>query len=305
MSRRPSTRDSNLSWDESREAFQDRGHRHARKPPRRRSVSALLSENQTDYQVEEHVKFDDPGLQELFERGLIVDLLWELKSGKEATVYVVEGKDGIAAAKLYIDSRVRSFKDDSLYRGSRFIGDKRIQKAIELRSRTGVSAQNILWVQEEFSQMHALQQYGVPVPRPIALAEAGNVILMEFIGDENGAAPRLSDTKLTKTQAEDAWRQSVRNMGLILGAGRVHGDYSTFNILWWQERCVVIDFPQVVLVQENPSANMILERDVAGLCRSFGHFGLHPDPVETLKEVRRVAREIQIAKPSEELALVL
>ena len=70
MSRRPSTRDSNLSWDESREAFQDRGHRHARKPPRRRSVSALLSENQTDYQVEEHVKFDDPGLQELFERQL-------------------------------------------------------------------------------------------------------------------------------------------------------------------------------------------------------------------------------------------
>ena len=305
MSRRPSTRDSNLSWDENREAFQDRGHRHARKPPRRRSVSALLSENQTDYQVEEHVKFDDPGLQELFERGLILELLWELKSGKEATVYVVEGKEGLAAAKLYIDSRVRSFKNDSLYRGSRFIGDKRIQKAIELRSNTGVQVQNILWVQEEFGQMQALQEYGVPVPRPIALAEAGNVILMEFIGDENGAAPRLSDAKLTKAQAEEAFRQSVHNMGLILGAGRVHGDYSTFNILWWQERCIVIDFPQVVLVQENPSANMILERDVAGLCRSFGHFGLRPDPVETLKQVRRVAREVQIAKPSEELALVL
>ena len=305
MKSRPSTRDSEVSWSESREAFQDRGHRLARKPPRRRSVAALLSENQTDYKVEEHVKFDDPGLQELFERGLITDLLWELKSGKEATVYVVEGKEGLAAAKLYIDSRVRSFKNDSLYRGSRFIDDKRIRKAIELRSNTGIQVQNILWVQEEFGQMHVLQQVGVPVPRPIALSEAGNVILMEFIGDENGAAPRLSDAKLTRAQAEEAWRQSVHNMGLILGAGRVHGDYSTFNILWWQERCIVIDFPQVVLVQENPSANMILERDVAGLCRSFGHFGLHPDPVETLKQVRRVAREVQIAKPSEELALVL
>jgi RIO kinase 1 len=305
MSRRPSTRDSDLSWDENREAFQDRGHRLARKPPRRRSVAALLSENQTDYKVEEHVKFDDPGLQELFERGLILELLWELKSGKEATVYVVEGKEGLAAAKLYIDSRVRSFKNDSLYRGSRFIDDKRLQKAIELRSSTGIGAQNVLWVQEEFGQMHALQHAGVPVPRPIALTEAGNVILMEFIGDENGAAPRLSDAKLSKAVAEEAFRQSVHNMGLILGTGRVHGDYSTFNILWWQERCIVIDFPQVVLVQQNPSANMILERDVAGLCRSFGHFGLRPDPVETLKQVRRVAREVQIAKPSEELALVL
>jgi RIO kinase 1 len=305
MTRRPSTHDSNLSWDENREAFQDRGHRHARKPPRRRSVAALLSENQTDYKVEEHVKFDDPGLQELFERGLILELLWELKSGKEATVYVVEGKEGLAAAKLYIDSRVRSFKNDSLYRGSRFIDDKRIRKAIELRSNTGIQVQNILWVQEEFSQMHALQNAGVPVPHPIALSEAGNVILMEFIGNENGAAPRLSDAKLSKAAAEEAFKQSVHNMGLILGAGRVHGDYSTFNILWWQERCIVIDFPQVVLVQENPSANMILERDVAGLCRSFGHFGLHPDPVETLKQVRKVAREIQVAKPSEELALVL
>lgn len=269
------------------ERFEDRGHRLARKPPRNRSVRALTLEPPADDPWAP--RFDDPGLQELHELGHVDELLWELKSGKEATVYVVSGPRGLLAAKLYIDSRVRSFKNDRVYREGRFIGDDRIQKAIDQRSRAGITAQQALWIAEEYRQLQALHSAGVPVPAPVWMA--GSVVLMEFVGDESGAAPRLSEAHLGRSEAEEALRQCVCNLGLILRSGRVHGDYSTFNVLWWQERAVVIDFPQVVEVHANPMAQRILERDVEGLCRSFGHFGLRPDPAAVLREVRKVAGE--------------
>jgi RIO kinase 1 len=274
--------------DDVIERFEERGHRLARKPPRRRSVKSLTLEAPVDNNPFAP-KFDDPGLEALHERGHVTDLLWELKTGKEATVYVVSGPRGLMAAKLYVDLRVRSFKKDAIYREGRWIDDARIRKAIERRSKAGVEAQQFLWVAEEFKQLQALHAAGVPVPTPVD--SVGNAVLMQFIGDEDGAAPRLSDTSLSRDEAREAFAQCVRNLALILRSGRVHGDYSTFNVLWWQEKAIVIDFPQVVEVEANPAANQILRRDVEGLCRSFGHFGLHPDPVTTLREVQRLARQ--------------
>ncbi len=49
--------------------------------------------------------------------------------------------------------------------------------------------------------------------------------MMEFIGDENGnPAPRISDLKMDQAEAEEAFRQSVQNLKLIVQSGRVHGD---------------------------------------------------------------------------------
>ena len=291
-------------WENSdpREQFEERAHKLARKRPGRRTVNSLLNENVNPLEAEK-TKFADAGLQELFERGLIVDLEWQLKSGKEATVYVCSSdhaQNGLVAAKMYIDSRVRSFKNDAMYREGRHVSSARLQKAIDQRSSTGVDAQNYLWVSEEFAQMTYLARTGVPIPKPLARSEVGSVILMDFIGDENGAAPRLADAQLSKQQAQNAFEQSVRNLGLILGSGRVHGDYSTFNILWWQEKCIVIDFPQMVEVQTNPRAQEILERDAAGLCRSFKHFGIRAEPNEVLRQAKKIAREIVMQRAEAE-----
>ena len=296
-------------WDEGEtnddlvEHFAERAHKLARKRPGRRTVNSLLTENQRPEDAIPNSKFADAGLQELFERGLIIDLEWQLKSGKEATVYVCtsdHAENGLVAAKMYIDSRVRSFKNDAMYREGRHVESARLQKAIDQRSSTGVDAQNYLWVSEEFAQMTYLVNAGIPAPKPLARSEVGSVILMEFIGDQDGAAPRLADVQLTRDQAQNAFEQSVRNLGLILGSGRVHGDYSTFNILWWQEKCIVIDFPQVVEIQANPRAQEILERDAAGLCRSFKHFGIRAEPSDVLRQARKIAREIVMARAYDE-----
>jgi RIO kinase 1 len=189
---------------------------------------------------------------------------------------------------VYTDLRVRSFKRDASYREGRFIGDSRIQKAIEQGSQKGLDAHQILWVQEEFRQMKHLYRHGVNVPKAIAVN--GISLVMEFIGDENGnPAPRISDLRMEKEEAEEAFRQAVQNLKMIVSSGRVHGDYSTFNILWNNEKAVVIDFPQVMEFKNNPNANTFLERDVRSLCKSFRKQGVEADEVNVLREVRWAA----------------
>jgi RIO kinase 1 len=133
--------------------------------------------------------------------------------------------------------------------------------------------------------MKHLAEYGISVPKAIAVS--GISIVMEFIGDENGQpAPRISDLKMERQEAEEAFRQSVQNLKQIVRSGRVHGDYSTFNILWHKEKAVVIDFPQVMELKHNPNARTFLERDIRSLCKSFMKQGILVDEDKILREVR-------------------
>ncbi len=239
--------------------------------------------------LDEPPVFKDPGLQELHERGHLDELLLQLKSGKEATVYMGRGPRGLVAVKVYTDLLMRSFKNEAIYRQGRHIGDQRMQKAIDQRSRIGLSAQQLLWIEEEHRQLCALHAAGVPVPEPIG--QSGRAIVMEFIGDETGPAPRLSDIRLATEDAIEAFDQSIRNLGLILRTGRVHGDYSGYNILWWKRRAIVIDLPQVVEIGSNPNASELLWRDVGALCGSFSRFGIDADPDFILERVRSIAAD--------------
>ncbi|HEU0296387.1 MAG TPA: RIO1 family regulatory kinase/ATPase [Anaerolineales bacterium] len=230
-------------------------------------------------------KFQNSDLNQLSKMGFLDELISGIKTGKEAAVYLGKNSDGFVAVKMYTDLRVRSFKRDGAYREGRFIGDTRIEKAIEQGSQKGLDAHQILWVQEEFRQMKHLYGHGVHVPKAIAVN--GISLVMEFIGDEYGnPAPRISDLKMERDEAEEAFRQSVRNLKLIVRSGRVHGDYSTFNILWHNEKAIVIDFPQVMEFRNNPNAHAFLERDVNSLCKSFRRQGIKADEVKVLREVR-------------------
>src|SRR5215207_8398459 len=230
-------------------------------------------------------KFENPDLNELSKRGFLDDLISGIKTGKEASVFLGTNPDGFVAVKIYTDLRVRSFKRDQSYRQGRFIGDSRIEKAIEQGSQKGLDAHQILWVQEEFRQMKHFDGHGVKVPKAIAIN--GISLVMEFIGDEYGnPAPRISDLKMEKDEAQKAFRQSVQNLKLIVISGRVHGDYSTFNILWHNGKAVVIDFPQVIEFKNNLNADAFLERDVNSLCKSFRKQGVITAELNILREVR-------------------
>jgi len=249
----------------------------------KQSISQLVS--RTENYADPEAKFESSDLNELSKQGFLDKLISGIKTGKEASVFLGKNSDGFVAVKIYTDLRVRSFKRDASYREGRFIGDARIQKAIEQGSKAGLDAHQVLWVQEEFRQMQFLYECGVKVPKAIAVN--GLSLIMEFIGDENGnPAPRISDLKMKKEEADEAFRQSVQNLKLITRSGKVHGDYSTFNILWHNETAVVIDFPQVIEFKNNPNAVTFLERDVRSLCKSFMKQGIKTDEAKTLREVR-------------------
>lgn len=249
----------------------------------KQSVTQLVSraENSSD----PHSKFENADLNQLSKMGFLDELISGIKTGKEASVFLGRNSEGLVAVKVYTDLRVRSFRHDESYRAGRFIGDSRIEKAIEQGSQKGLDAHQILWVQEEFRQMKHLYRHGVNVPKAIAVN--GISLIMEFIGDENGnPAPRISDLKMEMDEAEEAFRQSLQNLKRIVGSGRVHGDYSTFNILWHNEKAVVIDFPQVMEFKNNPNANTFLERDVRSLCKSFRKQDVNADERKILREIR-------------------
>jgi len=249
----------------------------------KQSVSQLVSKsiNESDPDA----KFKNADLNELLQMDYLDELICGIKTGKEASVFLGKNSQGYVAVKMYTDLRVRSFKHDEAYRSGRFIGDARIQKAIEHGSQKGLDAHQVLWVQEEFRQMQHLYEHGVRVPKVVAVN--GLALIMEFIGDKDGnPAPRISDLKMGKAEADEAFRQSVQNLKRIVKSGRVHGDYSTFNILWHNEEAVVIDFPQVMEMNKNPNANAFLERDVHSLCKSFTKQGIIADETKVLREVR-------------------
>lgn len=232
--------------------------------------------------------YDETGLQELYEQGHINEVLRMIRRGKEATVYVCRTEQQtLAAAKVYTDIKVRSFRNDIMYRDNRFIGSKRLEKAVQQHTKTGVDAQQALWIYEEFRQLQFLSSHGIAVPKPIAYS--GRVILMEFIGDENGEAPRLSDCDLSPAKAQDAFRQAIELLQQMLSLGRIHGDFSTFNLLWWQEHIIGIDFPQVIEIQRSPHAREMLRRDVHSLCHSFARLGVQSNEDIVFKNIERYA----------------
>ncbi len=245
----------------------------------RQLVSTKVNEADPD------AKFENADLNELGRMGVLDELITGIKTGKEGSVYLGRNSQGLVAVKVYTDLRVRSFKHDEAYRAGRYIGDMRIEKAIQQGSQKGATFHQSLWVQEEFSQMQYLYENGVSVPKAIAIN--GSALVMEFIGDENGhPAPRISDLKMDRDEAESAFQQAVQNLRMIVKSGRVHGDYSTFNILWHEDKAVVIDFPQVMELKQNPNAYEFLKRDVHSLCKSFGRQGVHADEVKVWREVR-------------------
>src|SRR6266498_3803979 len=179
----------------------------------KQSVTQLVS--RTENHSDPNSKFANSDLNELSRLGYLDELISGIKTGKEASVFLGKNSDGFVAVKVYTDLRVRSFKRDASYREGRFVGDSRIEKAIEQGSRKGLNAHQILWVQEEFRQMRHLFQHDINVPR--AIAANGISIIMEFIGDENGQpAPRISDLKMELQEAEEAFQQSVQNLKQIV-----------------------------------------------------------------------------------------
>jgi RIO kinase 1 len=225
-------------------------------------------------------------LRVFHQQKLIVDVIGQASSGKEATVYccVAHPDTGaeLLAAKIYRPRMFRALRNDAIYRDNRAQldergragNDRRRRRAAAAASERGRELQVSSWILHEYQVQQALYAAGAAVPR--AWSQAGNAILMDWIGDENNPAPRLSDVQLEQEEAQPLFDKLISNIGLFLGNHHIHGDLSAYNVLYDGD-VTVIDFAQAVDPRRNPEVYTLLTRDVERVCRFFEDYGVCAD----------------------------
>ena len=223
-------------------------------------------------------------IEPLVEEGLVDEVIRQLMSGKEATVYVVRCGEEIRCAKVYKDANQRSFRQNASYQEGRKVKNSRQARAMEKGSRYGRKMQEEVWQNAEVDALYRLAAAGVRVPQPFICFEG--VLLMELVTDAAGnAAARLNDIEMSEEQALQFHAMLLREVVLMLCAGVIHGDLSEYNILVDAHGPVIIDLPQAVDAAGNTGAAEMLERDVDNLATYFGRFAPQLQSTQYGKEI--------------------
>ena len=222
--------------------------------------------------------------------GAVDEDLGILKSGKEADVHVVRrwvpctnlqdtGDNAVyMAAKRFRDSNHRMFHRDAGYLEGRRVRRSREMRAMARRTAFGKEMISSQWAFAEFNALGELWGVGLPVPYPVQIT--GTEVLMEFIGEQGQAAPRLAQTRPEPALLGDLFEQFRRAMSELALRGWAHGDLSPYNVLLHDERLVIIDWPQIVDIIGNPRGPEFLQRDCHNMCVWFAGRGLVVDEEE-------------------------
>ena len=212
-----------------------------------------------------------PGLQPLVEDGVIDEVVRPLKSGKEASVYMVRAGDRVLCAKVYKDMAQRSFQARVQYQEGRKVRGSRQARAIGKASKFGRREQETAWKNTEVEVLYQLAAAGVRVPQPRGYSHG--VLLMDLVADAEGDnAPRLGEVVLEAAEARAYHATLVRDVVRMLCLGLIHGDLSEYNVLVAPDGPVLIDFPQVVSASGNNAARVMLLRDVHNIRDSLARF---------------------------------
>ncbi|AGK60376.1 Serine/threonine protein kinase involved in cell cycle control [Archaeoglobus sulfaticallidus PM70-1] len=203
-----------------------------------------------------------------------------VSTGKEANVFyadgLVDGEEMPLAVKIYrIETSEFHKMEDYLFGDKRFDMKKISKKTIIY-----------IWAEKEFRNLQKAYQEGVNVPRPVHYLK--NILLMEFLGEDEIPSPSLFD--LRKNLADfvnpkDLLEEILENVErLVVSAELVHADLSEYNILLHNGKPYFIDMGQAVLL-DHPNSISFLERDLKNISRFFEKFGLKFDAGEFLSEL--------------------
>ena len=218
------------------------------------------------------------GLQPLIDDGIIDEVLRSLKSGKEATVYVVRTGAQIRCAKVYRDMAQRSFQKRAQYQEGRKVRGSRQARAMSKSTRFGRKEQESAWKNADVDALYKLVAADVRVPKPYGYFN--DVLIMELVTDAAGnPAPRLGEVDLSPELALEYHQFLIRQIVRMLSLGLIHGDLSEFNVLVDPDGPVIIDLPQAVNAAGNNNAFAMLERDVNNIRNTLGRFA--PELLET------------------------
>ena len=192
-----------------------------------------------------------------------------IATGKEANVYHAKGtgilddpNERELAIKIYKTS-ILIFKDRERY------------IAGEFRFRNGYCKSNprkmvSLWCEKEIRNLKRIRSKGVKCPEPYDFKS--NLIMMEFIGKDGEAAPRLKDALGSFENLEEfdnCYLQIIEIMKKMFQKCKlVHSDFSEYNLLYYNKEVYVIDLAQAV-EENHPNADYFLKRDIHNMNEFF------------------------------------
>ncbi|MGB7341808.1 MAG: RIO1 family regulatory kinase/ATPase [Phototrophicaceae bacterium] len=330
----------NLHWDDEylseleQDLIEDRQSRRKRKKKQnhqpKKTEAQIINELADDtgiaggfemtYSPGDNDHHQNQWLQEslisFFYQDLLSDVLSMVKGGKEASVYLCRAHETsnkrYLAAKVYRPRMFRNLRNDGMYREGRIAIDAdgkelnakdwRAVKAITTGNQRGQAMSHMSWLMYENKTLRDLYDAGASVPEPLAVSE--NAILMDYVGDEYGPAPTLSEVRILPEEVEPLFAEVMRNIDIMLQQGIIHGDLSAYNILYWDGGIVLIDFPQVVQIKNNRHARKILTRDIVRVCEYFQSLGLKVDAQEIADKLWRVYG-VEDGNPEEMLVNIL
>jgi RIO kinase 1 len=213
-------------------------------------------------------------IYKLFTDGVLDRLDFPISTGKEGNVFRATTPDEkLVAVKIY-RTTTSTFRDMAKY----VQGDPRF-KGLAYRKRRLILA----WAYKEYLNLRLFVKAGVRVPKPIAHLD--NIVVMEYIGDENAPAAEMRVTEL-----EDPKGISEKILGYVKAAYQkgelVHADLSEFNILMHDSEPVIIDVGQAVMLG-HPLAEEWLQRDIGNMARFFKKYNVRIDVKAALEEIKK------------------
>ncbi len=248
-----------------------------RRYDKRERESRLLEKRSEDYQVMEGV-FDLPTLKviaKMVDDGVLKSVKSHFAAGKESKLYIAETPEGkYVAVKIYLTVSAE-FKKRMQY----IAGDPRFSE-IKKDTRSFIAA----WAKKEFKNLKTAHDAGVRVPAPIAVEK--NVLVMEFIGDDEGrVAIPLGDDEVTQEDYDEVVRQVTM---LYKKANLVHADLSEYNVFKSPKGEVMLfDFGSAVDVR-HPNSKQFLVRDIQNVTRFFAKRGI--DVLDADRLVEKIAK---------------
>jgi len=201
--------------------------------------------------------------------------------GKEANVFTAEKADGeLVIVKIYrLESCDFNRMYDYIKNDARFIGlNKRRREVI------------FSWCKREYRNLLKAREANVKAPKPIAFKD--NILVMEFIGDNEGSpALKLKDSAPKNKKAlKEFFDEVIEDIIKLKKAGLVHGDLSEFNILNHNNHPVLIDFSQGSPMKSS-NADELLVRDIHNIVKFFCKNGLDIDEEEIRQKIGKVKVE--------------
>lgn len=214
-------------------------------------------------------------LSKFLKRGLFDEIHGCISTGKEANVYYATAPGGVERAVKIYKTSILVFKDRARY----VEGEYRFRHGYCKSNPRKMVAQ---WAEKEMRNLKRLRAAGVRCPDVVEVRQ--NVLVMDFIGEDGDAAPRLKDVGgLGPAEWSELYIQCVRTMRQMMQTCHlVHGDLSEYNMLYLAGQLYIIDVSQSV-ESDHPQSLDFLKRDCVNVKRFFAaHMNRQPLPVKVL-----------------------